>query len=78
MAIIFTMYNISRAMSILGVKGLIERLKQWKLDYKAYQSGILKSFDLCQPKGYYRSIKTEDTRCVIEADKKETGLHRII
>ena len=29
MSIIFTMYNIRRAMSILGVSELISRLKQW-------------------------------------------------
>jgi transposase len=30
LAIIITMYNLRRAMSILGIKGLIERLKQWE------------------------------------------------
>ena len=30
LGIIFTMYNLRRVMSILGVKGLIERLKEWK------------------------------------------------
>lgn len=34
MAIVFTMYNLRRAMSIFGVKELIQRLKQWKPDYK--------------------------------------------
>jgi transposase len=35
MAIIFTMYNLRRAMTIFGVKELISRLKQWKPTYKA-------------------------------------------
>ena len=30
MAIIFTMYNLRRAMSIFGVKALLEQLKEWK------------------------------------------------
>jgi hypothetical protein len=42
MAIIFTMYNIRRAMSILGVRELISRLKQWKPDYQPIQSGIFR------------------------------------
>ncbi len=49
MAIILTMYNIRRAMSILGVELLIDRLKQWKLALKANQTAILKCFDLYQP-----------------------------
>jgi len=49
MAIIFTMYNIRRAMSILGVERLIERLKQWKLTNKGFQRGVLKRFDQYQP-----------------------------
>ena len=48
MAIIFTMYNIRRAMSILGVERLIDHLKQWKLTLKANQTAILKSFNLYQ------------------------------
>lgn len=42
MAIIFTMYNFRRAMSIFGVKGLIERLKQWKGGQKAQKQGFIK------------------------------------
>lgn len=49
MAIIFTMYNIRRAMSILGVKRLMERLKQWKNALKATQTNILKSFAIYHP-----------------------------
>lgn len=49
MAIIFTMYNIKRAMSILGVKRLMERLKQYKCALKANQTAILKCFNLYQP-----------------------------
>ena len=41
MAIIFTMYNIRRAMTILGVSELISRLKQWKPAYKSSGSFIL-------------------------------------
>ncbi len=41
MAIIFTMYNIRRAMSILGVSELISRLKQWKAAYNTSKSSIL-------------------------------------
>ncbi len=46
MAIIFTMYNIRRAMSILGVKELISRLKAQKAANKAQKTGILRYFDL--------------------------------
>jgi len=49
MGIIFTMYNIRRAMSILGVSELISRLKQWKPTYKTQQHTILTSFYLYQP-----------------------------
>lgn len=49
MAIIFTMYNIRRAMSILGVERLIERLKQRKLALKANQTAILKGLSLYRP-----------------------------
>ena len=43
MAIIFTMYNIRRAMSILGVSELISRLKQWKAAYNSSKASILNS-----------------------------------
>lgn len=42
MAIIFTMYNLRRVMSILGIKGLIERLKQWKAAKKGQKQGLIK------------------------------------
>lgn len=45
MAIIFTMYNIRRAMSILGVKELISRLKAQKAANKAQKAGILRCFE---------------------------------
>ena len=38
-AIIFTMYNLRRVMSILGIKGLIERLKEWKTVQKGQKQG---------------------------------------
>lgn len=50
MAIIFTVYNIRRAMSIFGVKELIERLKQWKPDEKVQKRGIIEHLYLI--KGY--------------------------
>lgn len=43
MAIIFTMYNLRRAMSILGVSELISRLKQWKPVYNSLKASILSS-----------------------------------
>ena len=46
MAIIFTAYNIRRAMSILGVSALLSRLKAHKAANKANKSGILCSFGL--------------------------------
>ena len=46
MAIIFTMYNIRRAMSILGVKELIDRLKAKKAANKAQKSVLLRCFAL--------------------------------
>jgi hypothetical protein len=49
MAIIFTMYNMRRGVSIFGVKELISRLKQWKPDYKAVKTCFLSIFDLYQP-----------------------------
>jgi hypothetical protein len=46
MAIIFTMYNIRRAMSIIGVKELISKLKAMKEANKAKKSGILRCFGI--------------------------------
>jgi len=43
MAIIFTMYNLRRAMSILGVTELINRLKKWKPAYYALKIGLIKA-----------------------------------
>jgi transposase len=51
MAIIFTMYNIRRAMSILGVSELISRLKQWKAAYNSSKTSILSSLSIHQ---FYR------------------------
>ena len=42
MAIIFTMYNIRRSVSIFGVEELINRLKSWKPEYKAEKSAFLR------------------------------------
>lgn len=41
MAIIFTMYNLRRVMSILGIKGVIERLKEWKTVQKGQKEDII-------------------------------------
>lgn len=49
MAIIFTVYNIRRTMSILGVKELVSRLKARKEANKAQKAGILKSLCLYEP-----------------------------
>jgi hypothetical protein len=46
MSIIFTVYNIRRAMSILGVEELISRLKAKKSAQKGQKRGILICFDL--------------------------------
>ena len=54
MAIIFTMYNLRRVMSILGIKGLMDRLKQWKPDQKGPKPiitgnfGCGKLYSVCQ------------------------------
>lgn len=45
MSIIFTVYNIRRAMSILGVEELISRLKAKKSAGKAQNRGILRCFN---------------------------------
>jgi hypothetical protein len=50
MAIILTMYNLRRAMSILGVTELKRRLTEWKATYKAQQSPVLSLF--AAPPGY--------------------------
>ena len=46
MSIIFTVYNIRRAMSILGVEELISRLKAKKSAQNGQKQGILICFDL--------------------------------
>jgi len=33
MALIMTVYNMKRAMNIMGIEKLLEKLKKWKLDY---------------------------------------------
>src|SRR5215210_3374373 len=53
MAIIFTMYNLRRVMSILGINALIERLKKWKSGQTNKKQGIFR--DLC-PYSPNRSI----------------------
>jgi transposase len=42
MAIIFTMYNLRRAMSILGVDGLKRRLAEWKNANRGQKTAILR------------------------------------
>lgn len=43
MGLIFTAYNLRRSMSIFGIDGLLQRLKEWKgPDYKKFR-GLLKS-----------------------------------
>lgn len=49
MAIIFTMYNIRRAMSIIGVKELISKLKYLKEGNKAKKATTLKDFNMYEP-----------------------------
>jgi hypothetical protein len=51
MAIIFTMYNIRRAMSILDVQELISRLKAMKAACKAKKEGIVRCFGLYASQG---------------------------
>jgi transposase len=46
MSIIFTVYNIRRTMSILGVEELINRLKAKKSAGKGQKQGILRCFDI--------------------------------
>jgi transposase len=46
MAIIFTMYNLRRAMSIFGVEELKRRLAEWKTANTRQQRGILGSLSL--------------------------------
>lgn len=46
MSIIFTVYNIRRAMSILGVEELINKLKAMKSAGKAQKQGILRHLGL--------------------------------
>ena len=49
MAIIFTVYNIRRAMSIIGVKELISKLKELKEGRKAIKASILNCFYMHEP-----------------------------
>ena len=49
MAIIFTMYNLRRAMSILGVKELKRRLTEWKSTDQSQGTGVLSSMSLYGP-----------------------------
>lgn len=49
MAIIFTVYNIRRAMSIIGVKELISKLKELKEGRKAIKVSILNCFYMHEP-----------------------------
>lgn len=51
MAIIFTMYNLRRAMSILGVIELKRRLTEWKATYKAQQTHVVSILAIWQTTG---------------------------
>ena len=46
MALIMTVYNIRRCITILGIPGLIEKLKNWKPDYKRIHLSFSKSTSL--------------------------------
>jgi radical SAM protein with 4Fe4S-binding SPASM domain len=43
MALIFTMYNLRRAITILGVFELLKRLKKWKNIFRRYSQAICKT-----------------------------------
>jgi len=43
MAIIFTVYNLRRVISIPGITELINRLKKWKPVYFALKNGLIKA-----------------------------------
>lgn len=50
MALIMTVYNMKRAINILGIANLLEKLKSWKPDYKritmfSQKRSILKLFN---------------------------------
>jgi transposase len=53
MAIIFTMYNMRRSVSIYGVKELISRLESWKPEYKAQKTALLRHIE---PYKTYRQL----------------------
>jgi transposase len=42
-AIIFTVYNLRRAISILGVTELLSRLKKWKLVFYSLKTGLIRA-----------------------------------
>ncbi len=44
MSIIFTMYNFRRAITILGVTEMLNRLKKWKPVSKAQNTDLLETF----------------------------------
>ena len=46
LVIIFTVYNLRRAMSILGIRELKKRLAAWKANYQCQQTGILRSLSI--------------------------------
>jgi hypothetical protein len=46
MAIIFTMYNLRRAMSIFGLNELKKRLAAWKSTKQTKKAGTLRSLSL--------------------------------
>ncbi len=77
MSIIFTVYNIRRAMSILGVKELISRLKAQKGVNKAQKTGILRCFDFYVAPGEgCGSMKSQHTSLLIHTVTNETKLYK--
>jgi len=61
MAIIFTIYNLRRAISILGVPELLNRLKRWKDVYCYYKDTIVKHFTKMISYTYLYKIEVNKT-----------------
>jgi Transposase DDE domain len=53
MSLIFTMYNFRRAMTILGVPAMMERLRKWKHVTKTFNTGLLRRIYREQPAEIY-------------------------
>ena len=61
MAIIFTMYNLRRAISILGTPELLNRLKKWKDAFCHYKDTILKHFKKMISYSHLNKIEIDKT-----------------